>query len=247
MEAEDFDIDLTQFSEEDEKFLEAVHENSDDLGRSNSMATTTEIRRDTDLTRSQIHYRIEKFKDSGLLKVEKPEGHSGNAPKEFRLTRGGADALNEGVFSDLTDPKNTMAALAEHVKTLQARLEAVEVNTETDSTRVFTERQRQAIDYYVDEKVSIDRRSEERFWWEIFPTIAAELGYPRPSGAPAGDKYLKNFEYSMNDLATKEPTSPDPDEPTLAERVERLEEKVDELAATIDGGAAPDTVAADDD
>lgn len=231
MEAEDFDVDLEKFSEEDEAFLEAVAENSD--AADDSMAITTDIRDSTELSRSQIHYRIEKFEGSGLLKVEKPQQEKGNAPKEFRLTRGATDALDAGVFADAADPKNTLAALADHVKTLQARVEAVELNTSTDSTYAFTERQREALRYYIDEQVSVNRRSEERFWFEIFPTVAAELGYPRPRGAPAGDEYLAEFEYDSIDLTTKEPATPDPDTPTLAERVDRLEEKLDALATEI--------------
>lgn len=244
MNAEDFDVDLTQFSEADEEFLEAVGENSAATG--DRMATTTDIRNSTDLTRSQIHYRIEKFEDSGLLKVEKPEQEKGNAAKEFRLTRGATEALDAGVFADAADPTNTLAALADHVKTLQARVEAVELNTETDSTFAFTDRQRQALRYYVDEHVSLNRRSEERFWFEIFPTIAAELGYPRPSDTPASDDYLEEFNYDMIDLATKEPVTPDPDTPTLAERVDRLEEKIDALATEIGADLDRPRAAGDD-
>lgn len=244
MAGDQYEVDLTEFTEEDKAFLGAVDKHSN-LGL-DELATTTDVRGETDLTRSQIHYRIDKFEERGLLNVERPDRQNGNAPKEFRLTHRGKESLDRGVFDDAVDPANTIAALADQVKTLRARVEAVEVNVETDSPYAFTERQRDAIRYYIEEDMSINRRTEERFWWDIFPTIAAELGYPRTWSAPAPDEYLDEFPYDMLDAKTKEPSGPDPDEPTLAERVDRLEEKIDALAGEIDGGPGVERTRADD-
>lgn len=243
MDPEDYDIDITEFTEEDKEFIEAVDENHHPT--TDTLATTTDLRRDTDLNRSQIHYRIDKFEQQGLLKVDYPNNPEKGEAKRFRLTKRGKDALDEGVFSNAADPSNTMAAIAQQMKTLRERLNAVEMNVETDSPHAFTERQRQAIYYHVEEELDMNEHNMIGFYREIFPTLAAELGYPRSFDLSFNDEYAENFPYDMLAGDTHEPVTPDPDEPTLAERVERLEDKVDELATSIDGTVTPDGVRAD--
>jgi DNA-binding MarR family transcriptional regulator len=212
------EFDITEVTNADKEFFEAV------AGVSGA-ATTSDLRGATDLTRSQIHYRMEKFEKQGYLNVERPEDADGNTPKTVELTWQGKQVIDTGALDKKTDTNATLAELVDQIKTLQARLEAVEQKTPTDTVEPFTVSQRDAIRYYVEEDISILERTERRFWFEIFPTIAAELGYPIDRDAPATDKYLEEFPY---------PDAPDDAGPTLAERVDRLEEKIEDLAEKVE-------------
>lgn len=215
-------VDLTEIQGEDKEFLEAVH---DVYGE----ATTTDLRKETDLSRSQIHYRIKKFDDKGLLDVTPPKDTGGNDPTRFELSSAGLQVVDSGILEQGTDPDRTLQTLANAVKTLQERVETVEVNTSTDPHRSFTQRQQDHIRWEIGEEISHMERTESRFWFEIFPTIASELGYPTTGHAPAPDAYLEEFAYTTG------PDAEQPDKPTIAERLSTLEERVDELADKIEG------------
>lgn len=215
-------IDLTEVQGEDKEFLDAV---ADVHGE----ATTSDILGLTELSRSQVHYRIKKFDDKGLIDVERPDDTSGNDPLRFELSSGGEQVVNSGVLEQGTNPDRTLQTLADAVKTLKSRVETVEVNTSTDPMRSFTQKQRDHIRWQITEEIDYMERTESRFWFEIFPTIAKELGYPTTGQAPASDAYIEEFPFHSG------PDAEQPDKPTIAERLSTLEARVDELADKIEG------------
>jgi len=222
-------LEVTEISEPDKIFLETVEDNGGE-------ATTTILRAETDLTRSQIHYRIDKFGEKGLIDVDKPSKNEGNRPTKVKLSRKGRDALNSGLFEKGTQAQETVQELVRQVKTLRARLEAVEINTSTHPAHVFTESQRLAIREEASQTISIKQRTELEFFTEIFPTIAEELGYEAPSATPPGESYKSQFEYPMRDAESGEPAGPYPAQKTVVERLEEIEERVGQLEASLRAG-----------
>jgi DNA-binding MarR family transcriptional regulator len=110
-------------TEETRAFIAAVHENE---GR----ATTSEIRRRTDLTGNQIHHQYRKLEDNGWITIEKPESaitESGSRMKVATLTEKALDEIeNKAYLSHGQQPERTsvdVVELAEKLDELQATLE----------------------------------------------------------------------------------------------------------------------------
>lgn len=93
-------------------------------------ASTSEIRRRTDLTGNQIHHQYRKLEDHGWVTVEKPDSHvteSGSRMKVATLTEKALDEIeNKAYLSGGQQPERThidVVELAEQLDELQATIE----------------------------------------------------------------------------------------------------------------------------
>lgn len=109
-------------------------------------ASTSEIRRRTDLTGNQIHHQYRKLGDHGWITVSKPESHvteSGSRMKVATLTEKALDEIeNKAYLSGDQQPERTnvdVVELAEKIDELQATIEGTHEYVSTNLFRRMKE------------------------------------------------------------------------------------------------------------
>lgn len=113
----EYSVDVTKLDGECRDVLRVIWENDGE-------ATTTEIRHQGAVDRGRLHYRYEKLEAAGLISTYTaiPED-GGQEVKHASLTDSGRAAIQDGLLEDITDANTSLKQLRRQIDDLRTRLD----------------------------------------------------------------------------------------------------------------------------
>ena len=194
-------VELTDISGEDRDFFRAI-------AMYEGEATTSDIRGTSGLKRSQVHYRIDKFEELGLIVVDRTgDSPRENEPNTVRLTDDGRDLVDSGALEEINDANATLESVSRQLDHLEQRIDTIEDHVSTSQWQPLTDDQRDAVNQIVRQALQYEDRRDlldevERLSHEL-ERLKAETGEDvesTPNKKQTLKRYLSRFNVPIREV-----------------------------------------------